>query len=65
MASIYSLSFLTLRIGDHSHNLEADILLHCEPEISEGGYDLGDVLHHGAHVLPQLVHGDGFPHHTG
>ena len=51
--------------GEHGHDLEAHVLLHGQPEVPEGGDDLGDLLHHGAHVLPQLVHGDGPPHHGG
>lgn len=64
--AIYTWSWLrTFLRGEHGHDLEAHVLLHGQPEVPEGGDDLGDLLHHGAHVLPQLVHGDGPPHHGG
>ena len=52
-------------MSEHCHHLEADVLLHAQPEVSEGGDDLGDLLHHVADVLAELVHGDGPTHHGG
>ena len=49
----------------HGDHLETHVLLDGEPEVAEGGDDLGDLLHHVPHVLPQLVHGDRPTHHRG
>lgn len=61
----FSVLYISFWGGDHCHNLQADILLHCESKVSEGGDDFCYFLHHGAHVLSKLVHGDGAPHHRG
>ena len=50
-------------LGEHCHHFQADILLLAELEVAETGDDLGDLFHHGADVLSQLVHGDGSAHH--
>jgi hypothetical protein len=52
-------------LREHGDHFEADVLLHAQPEVSEGGDDLGDLLHHVADVLAQLIHRDGPPHHGG
>ena len=56
--------FLTF-LCDHGYHLQTNVLLHAESELPEGGDDTGDLLHHAAHVLPQLVHRDGAAHHGG
>ena len=53
---------LTLLRG-HCDDLQADILLHLELALAEDGDDLGDLLHHVANVLTELVHRDGLTHH--
>ena len=50
---------------EHGNDLEADILLFAQLEVAEAGDHLGDLLHHRAHVLPQLVHRDRPAHHRG
>ena len=50
-------------LREHGDDLEADVLLHAEPEVPEGGDHLRDLLHHVADVLPQLIHRDRPPHH--
>ncbi len=55
-------AFITFRV-DHGDDLEADVLLHPEVQLSKACDDLRDLLHHRAHVLVQLVHRDRLPHH--
>ena len=50
---------------EHGDNLETDVFLLAQLEVTEAGDHLGDLLHHGADVLPQLVHRDRSSHHRG
>jgi len=49
----------------HGDHFEADVLLHAQTHFPEHEGDMSDFLHHQAHVLPQLVHGDVATHHRG
>ena len=50
---------------EHGNDLEASIFLFAHLEVAEAGDHLGDLLHHRADVLPQLVHRDRSAHHGG
>ena len=62
-SKLISIQFTFLR--EHGNDLEANILLFAQLEVAEAGDHLGDLLHHRAHVLPQLVHRDRSAHHGG
>ena len=65
--SIGEILFVVLHtfLCEHGDNLETDVFLLAQLEVTEAGDHLGDLLHHGADVLPQLVHRDRSSHHRG
>jgi len=55
---------IELTVGrNHGDDLQTDVLFHLEVQLPEAGDDFGDLLHHVAHVLVQLVHRDRLAHH--
>ena len=52
-------------LGEHSHHLQADVLLHGELKVSQTGNHARQHLHDVPDVVPQLVCGDGPAHHGG